>query len=62
MGQTMAVLISHYTHDMKVVYGDDSTSETFRVLKDKEIKAFGEFRMRRLVLEARDGIVGEEEK
>ena len=30
----------------------DLRGETFRVLKDKEEKAFGEYRTRRLVLEA----------
>jgi len=29
--------------------------ETFRVLKEKEVKQFGEYRTRRLVLEAWDG-------
>ncbi len=28
------------------------SSETFRVLKDKEIRQYGEYRTRRLVLEA----------
>jgi len=40
--------------DPKDVYGDDSPSETFRVLKDKEERAHGEYRTRRLVLEAWD--------
>jgi hypothetical protein len=31
--------------------------ETFRVLKDKEEKEFGEYRTRRLVLEAWDRLV-----
>ncbi|MCX7721624.1 MAG: hypothetical protein N2379_01000, partial [Verrucomicrobiae bacterium] len=30
----------------------DFPSETFRVLKEKELRAFGEYRTRRLVLEA----------
>jgi hypothetical protein len=34
--------------------GSDYPSETFRVLKNNEIKRFGEFRTRRLVLEAWD--------
>lgn len=36
------------------VMGDDYPSETFRVLKNNDIKAFGEYRTRRLVLEAWD--------
>jgi hypothetical protein len=31
---------------------------TFRVLKEKEMKAYGEFRTRRLVLEKWDGMEG----
>jgi len=34
------------------VYGEEFPGETFRVLKTKEIKKFGEYRTRRLVLEA----------
>jgi hypothetical protein len=36
------------------VMGEDYPSESFRVLKDKEIRHFGEYRTRRLVLEAWD--------
>ena len=36
------------------VYGPDFPGETFRVLKEKEEKRFGEYRTRRLVLEAFD--------
>jgi hypothetical protein len=51
-----------YILDLKDVYGADpstgsgqaSPGETFRVLKDKEERAFGEYRTRRLVLEAWD--------
>jgi len=43
-----------YILDPKDVMGDDYPSETFRVLKDGEIRAFGEYRTRRLVLEAWD--------
>jgi hypothetical protein len=43
-----------YILDPKEVYGEDFPGETFRVLKDKEIKQFGEYRTRRLVLEAWD--------
>ena len=34
--------------------GADYPSETFRVLKDSETRAYGEYRTRRLVLEAWD--------
>ena len=34
--------------------GADYPSETFRVLKEREIRQFGEYRTRRLVLEAWD--------
>ena len=40
--------------DPKEVHGEDFPGETFRVLKEKEIKQFGEYRTRRLVLEAWD--------
>jgi hypothetical protein len=43
-----------YILDPKDVMGADYPSETFRVLKDNEIKAYGEYRTRRLVLEAWD--------
>ena len=36
------------------VKGPDYPSETFRVLKEKEFRQFGEYRTRRLVLEAWD--------
>jgi hypothetical protein len=42
--------------DPKVVHGEDFLSETFRVLKEKEIKQFGEYWTRCLVLETRDGM------
>jgi hypothetical protein len=38
----------------KDVFGADFPSETFRVLKEREEKEFGEYRTRRLVLEAFD--------
>ena len=44
--------------DPKEVYRKDFPGETFRVLKEKEIKQLGEYRTRRLVLEAWDGIEG----
>ena len=45
-----------YILDPADVYGEDFPSETFRVLKNNEIKRFGEYRTRRLVLEAWDKI------
>jgi hypothetical protein len=35
-------------------FGPDFPGETFRVLKEKEEKQYGEYRTRRLVLEAWD--------
>ena len=43
-----------YILDPKEVYGEDFPGETFRVLKEKEMRLYGEFRTRRLVLEAWD--------
>jgi hypothetical protein len=43
-----------YILDPADVMGPDYPSETFRVLKEREIKEFGEYRTRRLVLEAWD--------
>ena len=43
-----------YILDPADVMGEDYPSETFRVLKNNEIKKFGEYRTRRLVLEAWD--------
>jgi hypothetical protein len=43
-----------YILDPKEVHGADFPGETFRVLKDKEIKAYGEYRTSRLVLGAWD--------
>ena len=43
-----------YILDPTDVMGDDYPSETFRVLKDREEREFGEYRTRRLVLEAWD--------
>ncbi len=48
-----------YILDPKEVYGEAFPGETFRVLKEKEIKQFGEYRTRRLVLEAYDGLAPE---
>jgi hypothetical protein len=47
-----------YLLDPKEVHGEDFPGETFRVLKEKEIKQFGEYRTRRLVLEAWDELGG----
>jgi len=44
-----------YILDPKEVHGEDFPGETFCVLKEKEIKQFGEYRTQRLVLEAWDG-------
>jgi hypothetical protein len=43
-----------YILDPADVMGQDCPSETFRVLKENEIRAFGEYRTQRLVLEAWD--------
>ena len=44
-----------YTLDPKEVHGEDFPGETFRVVKEKEVRQFGEYRTPRLVLEAWDG-------
>jgi hypothetical protein len=41
-----------YILDPQDVYGEDFPGETFRVLKEKEIRKYGEYRTKRLVLEA----------
>jgi len=43
-----------YILDPTEVMGENYPSETFRVLKDNELRTFGEYRTRRLVLEAWD--------
>ena len=43
-----------YIIDPADVYGEDFPSETFRVLKNNEMKQFGEYRTQRLVLESWD--------
>ena len=45
-----------YILDPADVMGDDYPSETFRVLKNNEMREFGEYRTRRLVLEAWDAM------
>ncbi len=47
-----------YILDPHDVYGPDFPGETFRVLKDREIRQFGEYRTRRLVMEAWDRLEG----
>ena len=47
-----------YILDPADVMGSDYPSETFRVLKEKDIKAHGEYRTRRLVLAAWDQLFG----
>jgi hypothetical protein len=47
-----------YILDPADVMGADYPSETFRVLKNGEIRDFGEYRTQRLVLEAWDAMVG----
>lgn len=47
-----------YILDPADIYGDDYPSETFRVLKNNETRQFGEYRTRRLVLEAWDRLAG----
>ena len=47
-----------YILDPADVYGHDFPGETFRVLKEKEQAKFGEYRTRRLVLEAWDRLTG----
>lgn len=47
-----------YILDPAEVMGEDYPSKTFRVLKNKEMNEFGEYRPRRLVLEAWDRLQG----
>jgi hypothetical protein len=46
-----------YILDPADVKGSDYPSETFRVLKEREIRQYGEYRTRRLVLAAWDRMV-----
>lgn len=48
-----------YILDPVDIMGADYPSETFRVLKEREIKEYGEYRTGRLVLEAWDRMYGE---
>ena len=47
-----------YILDPSDVMGEDYPSETFRVLKNNEIRQFGEYRTQRLVLAAWDALEG----
>jgi hypothetical protein len=47
-----------YILDPADVIGPDYPSQTFRVLKNNEIRQFGEYRTQRLVLEAWDRLFG----
>ena len=47
-----------YILDPKEVHGEDFPGETFRVLKEKEVRLYGEYRTRRLVLDAWDNMIG----
>lgn len=49
-----------YILDPADVMGADYPSETFRVLKNNELREFGEYRTRRLVLEAWDALEAEQ--
>ncbi|ASR08866.1 type II DNA modification enzyme [Rhizobium leguminosarum bv. viciae] len=46
-----------YILDPELVMGKDYPTETFRVLRNNEVSKFGEYRTRRLVLEAYDRLV-----
>jgi hypothetical protein len=50
----------HYILDPTEVLGADFPSQTFRVLKEREEKQFGEYRTKRLVLAAFDEISSSE--
>lgn len=45
-----------YILDPKGIYGPDFPGETFRGLKEKEEKQYGEYRTRRVALEAWDSM------
>jgi len=45
-----------YILDPKEVHGEDFPGETFRVMKEKEVRLYGEYRTRRLILDAWDGM------
>jgi len=45
--------------DLQDVYGPNFPGETFRVLKEKDLRQYSKYRTRRLVLEAWDRLFGE---
>lgn len=47
-----------YVLDPQEVFGEDYPGETFRVLKEREIREYGEYRTKRLVMEAWDEMEG----
>jgi hypothetical protein len=47
-----------YILDPKEVHGEEFPGETFRVLKEKQVCLYGEYRTRRLVLESCDKLEG----
>ena len=51
-------IISVQLLDPADLMGPDYPSETFRVLKNNEIRQFGEYRTQQLVLEAWDRLFG----
>ena len=46
------------SHEFLVAHGEDFPGETFRVLKEKDVRLYGEYRTSRLVLEAWDKLQG----
>lgn len=48
-----------YVLDPEDIHGPDFPGETFRVLKEKETKEFGEYRTKRLILEEYDKLTGD---
>ena len=48
-GQSLTLTFSFYPED---ICGTGCINETFRVLKDNELRQYGEYRTKRLVLEA----------
>jgi len=58
MWRSPAALKDRCVLELKNVHDVDFPGETFRVRKEKEVKQFGEYRTRRLVLEAWDAQQG----
>jgi hypothetical protein len=44
--------------EILVTHGEDFTGETVRVVREKEVRLYGEYRTSRLVLEAWDKLEG----